>query len=193
VPRTRPHHADALPAELVTACRAIVPLPAISAPCAFAAAHVGFAGHGGVAAADAPRALMSTLCLGMLEMHSGDVARERELLGDALARAEVVDDLPAMAGVQTNRGLVEERRGNLERAERLLGRRKRAMAGPAPAALRGLALIALHDVRERLDDGAGAQRALDAARARLADSQDRAAERYPAAKVGARRLQRPCP
>jgi hypothetical protein len=42
--------------------------------------------------------------LGMLEMHSGDVVRRRELLGDALVRAEVADDLPAMAGVQTNRG-----------------------------------------------------------------------------------------
>lgn len=57
------------------------------------------------------------------------------------------------------------------------------MAGPAPAGrFEGWALIALHDVRERLDDGAGAQRALDGARARLADSQDRAAERYLAAK-----------
>ena len=41
-------------------------------------------------------------------------------MGEALARAEAVDDLPAMAGVQTNWGLAEERRGDLESAERLL-------------------------------------------------------------------------
>jgi hypothetical protein len=46
-------------------------------------------------------------------------AGAHELLRDAHARAEAVDDLPAMAAVQTS-GLAEERRGDLERAERLL-------------------------------------------------------------------------
>jgi hypothetical protein len=38
-------------------------------------------------------------------------------------------------------------------------------------------------VRERLDDEVGARSALDAARELLADSEDRAAERYLAAKA----------
>ena len=125
---------------------------------------------------------MSTMSLGILEMSSGEVAAARELLGEALARAEAVDDLPAMAGVQTNWGLAEERRGDLESAERLLDAGRALWHVQLLRRFEGWAQIALHDVRERLDDGAGAQRALDAARDLLVDSEDRAAERYLATK-----------
>ena len=47
----------------------------------------------------------------------------------------------------------------------------------------GWAQIALGDVRERLDDEAGARQALDAARELLLDSEDAAAERYLATKA----------
>ena len=116
--------------------------------------------------------LMSTMSLGVLEVSGGDVARGRELLAEALARAEAVDDLPAMAGVQTNSGLAEERRGELERAEPLLDAGRALWSVQLLRRFEGWAQIALHDVRERLGDGPGAQRALDAARALLADSED---------------------
>jgi predicted ATPase/DNA-binding SARP family transcriptional activator len=126
--------------------------------------------------------LMSTMSLGVLEMGGGEVARGRELIGEALARAESVDDLPAMAGVQTNWGLAEERRGDLESAERLLDAGGALWHTQLLRRFEGWAQIALHDVRERLDDGPGAKRALGAARELLADSEDRAAERYLATK-----------
>jgi predicted ATPase/DNA-binding SARP family transcriptional activator len=126
--------------------------------------------------------LMSTMSLGILEMSSGEVAAARELLGEALARAEAVDDLPAMAGVQTNWGLAEERRGDLESAERLLDAGRALWHVQLLRRFEGWAQIALHDVRERLDDSAGAQRALEAARDLLVDSEDRGAERYLATK-----------
>jgi predicted ATPase/DNA-binding SARP family transcriptional activator len=127
--------------------------------------------------------LMSLMSLGVLEIGSGDVEGGRELLGDALARAEAVDDLPAMAGVQTNWGLAEERRGDLESAERLLDAGRALWSVQLLRRFEGWAQIALHDVRERLDDEVGARSALDAARELLADSEDRAAERYLAAKA----------
>jgi len=121
---------------------------------------------------------VSLLALGMIEMASGDVAGGHELLREAHARAEAVDDLPAMAAVQTEWGLAEERRGDLEPAERLLDVGRALWHVQLLRRFEGWALIALHDVRERLGDATGAERALDAARGLLADSQDRAAERY---------------
>ncbi|MGZ6645532.1 MAG: tetratricopeptide repeat protein, partial [Solirubrobacteraceae bacterium] len=127
--------------------------------------------------------LMSTMSLGLLEMSGGEVARARELMGEALARAESVDDLPAMAGVQTNWGLAEERRGDLESAERLLDAGGALWRVQLLRRFEGWAQIALCDVRERLDDEAGARRALVAARELLLDSEDAAAERYLATKA----------
>jgi tetratricopeptide (TPR) repeat protein len=127
--------------------------------------------------------LMSTMALGLLEMSGADVARGRELIGEALARAESVDDLPAMAGVQTNWGLAEERRGDLESAERLLDAGTALWGVQLMRRFEGWAQIALCDVRERLDDEAGARQALDAARELLLDSEDAAAERYLATKA----------
>jgi len=127
--------------------------------------------------------LMSTMALGLLEMSGGDVARGRELIGEALARAESVDDLPAMAGVQTNWGLAEERRGDLESAERLLDAGTALWGVQLMRRFEGWAQIALCDVRERLDDAAGAQQALEAARELLLGSEDMQAERYLATKA----------
>jgi predicted ATPase/DNA-binding SARP family transcriptional activator len=126
--------------------------------------------------------LMSTMSLGVLEVSGGDVAQGRELLAEAFARASDVDDRPAMAGVRTNAGLAEERRGELERAEPLLDAGRELWGVQLLRRFEGWAQIALCDVREQLGDEVGAQRALDAARALLADSEDIAAERYLATK-----------
>jgi tetratricopeptide (TPR) repeat protein len=126
--------------------------------------------------------LMSTMSLGVLEVSGGDVAQGRELLAEAFARASDVDDRPAMAGVRTNAGLAEERRGELERAEPLLDAGRELWGVQLLRRFEGWAQIALCDVREQLGDEVGAQRALDAARALLADSEDVAAERYLATK-----------
>ena len=118
--------------------------------------------------------LMSTMCAGRARDRArGDVARGRELLGEALARAEAVDDLPAMAGVQTNWGLAEERRGDLERAERAAGRRRArcgacSSCGASRAGRRSRCATCASASATR----PGAQRALDAARELLADSED---------------------
>jgi tetratricopeptide (TPR) repeat protein len=126
--------------------------------------------------------LMSTMSLGVLEVSGGDVAQGRELLAEAFARASDVDDRPAMAGVRTNAGLAEERRGELERAEPLLDAGRELWGVQLLRRFEGWAQIALCDVREQLGDEVGAQRALDAARELLADSEDSAAERYLATK-----------
>jgi hypothetical protein len=94
-----------------------------------------------------------------------------------------VDDMPAMAGVQTNWGLAEERRGDLESAERLLDAGRALWGIQLLRRFEGWAQIALADVRERLDDEAGARRALEAARELLLESEDTAAERYLATKA----------
>jgi predicted ATPase/DNA-binding SARP family transcriptional activator len=127
--------------------------------------------------------LMSTMSLGVLEVSGGDVARGHDLLAEAFARAEAVDDLPAMAGVRTNSGLAEERRGELELAEPLLDAGRALWNVQLLRRFEGWAQIALHDVRERLGDAPGAERALESARALLADSEDRAAEGYLATKA----------
>jgi tetratricopeptide (TPR) repeat protein len=126
---------------------------------------------------------VSTLALGMIEMASGDIAGGHELLREAHARAEAVDDLPAMAAAQTEWGLAEERRGDLERAERLLDAGSALWGVQLLRRFEGWAQIALCEVREGLDDEAGARHALDAARELLLDSEDVAAERYLATKA----------
>jgi predicted ATPase/DNA-binding SARP family transcriptional activator len=126
--------------------------------------------------------LMSTMSLGVLEVSGGDVAQGRDLLAEAFARASAVDDRPAMAGVRTNAGLAEERRGELERAEPLLDAGRELWGVQLLRRFEGWAQIALCDVREQLGDELGAQRALAAARELLADSEDSAAERYLATK-----------
>ena len=66
------------------------------------------------------RAVLSTqIGLGLLAMTSGRAAAGRALLSATLAHVEAVDDLPAMAGVQTNWAIGEERLGELQQAARL--------------------------------------------------------------------------
>ena len=89
-----------------------------------------------------------------------------------------------MAGVQTNWGLAEERRGDLESAERLPGRTAArsgassscgaSRAGPPSRCTTCASASVTRPVRAR---------ALDAARELLVDSEDAAAERYLATKA----------
>ena len=88
-----------------------------------------------------------------------------------------------MAGVQTNWGLAEERRGDLESAERLLDAGRVLWGVQLMRRFEGWAFIALHDVRMSLGDESGAQRAQDAAHDQLAGSEDVAAERDLATKA----------
>jgi tetratricopeptide (TPR) repeat protein len=112
------------------------------------------------------RAVLSTrMALGLLAMTAGDAPAGRALLSAALAHAEAVDDLPAMAGTQTNWAIGEERLGELERAARLYD------DGCALLGLQGLqrfeawGRLALHEVCVELGDEPRAQRALRRARA----------------------------
>jgi hypothetical protein len=84
--------------------------------------------------------------------------------------------------VQTNWGLVEERRGDLERAARLLEDGRALWHVQLLRRFEGWAAIALAEIHTALGDEAGAQRALDAAGTVLGGSQDRAAMRYLNAK-----------
>ena len=107
------------------------------------------------------RAMLSTrMGLGLVAMTAGDAPAGRALLSAALAHTEAVDDLPAMACVQTNWAIGEERLGELERASCLY---------EDGCALLGLQRLqrpeawgrtALHDVCVALGDEARAQAAL---------------------------------
>ena len=112
------------------------------------------------------RAMLSTrMGLGLLAMTAGDAAAGRALLSAALAHTEAVDDLPAMACVQTNWAIGEERLGELEQAARLYE------DGSALARLQRLqrfeawGRVALHEVCVALGDEPCAQTALQRARA----------------------------
>lgn len=133
------------------------------------------------------------MCLGMLEICTGDLDQGRELMAEALARAEAVDDVPAMSGVQTNWGLLEERGGDLERAERLLDEGQALWHVQLLRRFEGWALIALLEIRTALGDEEGAQRAREAAAAALADGEDRLAERYVGVKPALRGRKDPAP
>ena len=63
--------------------------------------------------------LSTRIGLGLLAMTAGDADAGRALLSTALAHTEAVDDLPAMAGVQMNWAIGEERLGHLEQAAHL--------------------------------------------------------------------------
>jgi predicted ATPase/DNA-binding SARP family transcriptional activator len=112
------------------------------------------------------RAILSTrVGLGLLGMAAGDAHAGRALLSAALAYAEAVDDLPAIACVQTNWAIGEERLGELEQAARLYE------DGCALLRTQGLqrpeawGRLALHDACVALGDEPRAQRALQRARA----------------------------
>ena len=85
------------------------------------------------------RAMLSTrIGLGLLAMTAGDAPAGRALLSAALADLEAVDDLPAMAGVQTNWAIGEERLGELRTGSAPVRGRLRAAGPSAAAAPRGV-------------------------------------------------------
>jgi predicted ATPase len=115
------------------------------------------------------RAVLSTrIGLGLLAMMAGDAPAGRELLGAALAHAEAVDDLPAMAGVQTNWAIGEERLGELELAARLYEDGCALLGVQGLQRLEAWGRVALHEVCVELGDEPRAQRALRRARALFA-------------------------
>jgi hypothetical protein len=87
-----------------------------------------------------------------------------------------------MAGVQTNWGLVEERRGDLERAARLLEDGRALWHVQLLRRFEGWAAIALAEIHTVLGDETAARTALEAADSVMAGSQDHAAARYLDAK-----------
>jgi predicted ATPase/DNA-binding SARP family transcriptional activator len=112
------------------------------------------------------RAILSTrIDLGLLAMTAGDAAAGRELLSAALAHTEAVDDLPAMAGVQTNWAIGEERVGELERAARLYEDGCALLGVQRLQRIEAWTRVALHDVCVALGDESRAQPALQRARA----------------------------
>jgi predicted ATPase/DNA-binding SARP family transcriptional activator len=112
------------------------------------------------------RAMLSTrVGLGLVAMTAGDAGAGRALLSAALAHTEAVDDLPAMACVQTNWAIGEERLGELEQAARLYEDGGALLGHQRLQRPEAWARMALHDVCVALGDGRGAQTALQRARA----------------------------
>jgi tetratricopeptide (TPR) repeat protein len=112
------------------------------------------------------RATLSTrIGLGVLAMTAGDAPAGRALLSAALAHTEAVDDLPAMAGVQTNWAIGEERVGDLEHAARLYEDGCALLGLQRMQRLEAWGHMALHDVCVALGDEPRAQTALQRARA----------------------------
>ena len=112
------------------------------------------------------RAMHSTrIGLGLLAMTAGDAPAGRALLSAALADLEAVDDLPAMAGVQTNWAIGEERLGELEQAARLYEDGCALLGVQRLQRLEAWGRLALHDVCVALGDEPRAQTALQRARA----------------------------
>jgi predicted ATPase/DNA-binding SARP family transcriptional activator len=112
------------------------------------------------------RAVLSTqIGLGLLAMTAGRAPAGRALLSAALAHVEAVDDLPAMAGVQTNWAIGEERLGELQQAARLYEDGCALLGLQRLKRLEAWSRLALHDVCVRLGDEPRAQEALQRARA----------------------------
>jgi hypothetical protein len=112
------------------------------------------------------RAMLSTrIGLGLLTMVAGDAPAARALLSAALAHAEAVDDLPAMAGTQMNWAIGEERLGELEQAARLYEDGCALLGLQRLQRFEAWSRMALHDVCVALGDEPRAQTALQRARA----------------------------
>jgi tetratricopeptide (TPR) repeat protein len=112
------------------------------------------------------RAVLSTrIGLGMLAMTAGDASAGRALLGAALAHAEAVDDLPAMAAVQTNWAMGEEGLGELELAAHLFEDGCALLGLQRLQRVEAWGRLALHEVCVELGDDPRAQGALRRARA----------------------------
>ena len=112
------------------------------------------------------RAVHSTrIGLGLLAMTAGDAPAGRALLSATLADLEAVDDLPAMAGAQTNWAIGEERLGELQQAARLYEDGSALLGLQRLHRLEAWSRLALHDVYVALGDEPRAQTALQRARA----------------------------
>jgi tetratricopeptide (TPR) repeat protein len=112
------------------------------------------------------RAVLSTrMGLGLVAMTAGDAAAGRALLSAALAHTEAVDDLPAMACVQTNWGIGEERLGELEQAARLYEDGCALLSVQRLQRVEAWGRVGLYDVCVALGDESRAQTALQRARA----------------------------
>ena len=109
--------------------------------------------------------LSTRIGLGLLAMTAGDAPAGRALLSAALAHTEAVDDLPAMAGVQTNWAIGEERLGELDQAARLYEDGCALLDLQRLQRLEAWGRVALHDVCTALGDEPRAQTALERARA----------------------------
>ena len=135
--------------------------------------------------------LITRIGLGLLAMTAGDAPAGRALLGAALAHAEAVDDLPAMAGVQTNWAIGEERLGELDRAARLYEDGCALLGVQRLQRFEAWGRLGLHDVCATLGDEPRAQAALQRARALFVAVGDARGVRYTDAKPALSRVKQP--
>jgi predicted ATPase/DNA-binding SARP family transcriptional activator len=98
----------------------------------------------------------TSTALGRLAMATGDIGDGRRLLAEALARAEAVDDLPAMAGVQSEWAIAEEGLEELPRAARLYEDASELWRAQGLARHEAWTRLALGDVLLARGDDAGA-------------------------------------
>ena len=138
------------------------------------------------------RAVHSTrIGLGLLAMTAGDAPAGRALLSATLADLEAVDDLPAMAGAQTNWAIGEERLGELQQAARLYEDGSALLGLQRLHRLEAWARLALHDVYVALGDEPRAQTALQRARALFVTVGDARGVSYTDAKPALSAVKRP--
>ena len=138
------------------------------------------------------RAVHSTrIGLGLLAMTAGDAPAGRALLSATLADLEAVDDLPAMAGAQTNWAIGEERLGELQRAARLYEDGSALLGHQRLHRFEAWSRLALHDVHVALGDEPRAQRALQRARSLFVTVGDARGVTYTDAKPALSRVKQP--
>jgi predicted ATPase len=138
------------------------------------------------------RAILSTrIGLGLLAMTAGDAPVGRALLSETLADLEAVDDLPAMAGLQINWAIGEERLGELREAARLYENGSELLGLQGLRRLEGWGLLALHDVCVTLGDEPRALTALRRARALFVAVGDARGVPYTDAKPALSTVKRP--
>jgi predicted ATPase/DNA-binding SARP family transcriptional activator len=138
------------------------------------------------------RAILSTrMGLGLLAMTAGDAPAGRVLLSATLAHLEAVDDLPAMAGLQTNWAIGEERLGELEQAARLYEDGCALLGVQRLQRLEAWGRMALHDVCAALGDEPRAQTALQRARMLFVAVGDARGVRYTDAKPALSAVKQP--
>jgi predicted ATPase/DNA-binding SARP family transcriptional activator len=129
--------------------------------------------------------------LGVLAMTAGDAPAGRALLSATLAHLEAVDDLPAMAGLQTNWAIGEERVGELEQAARLYEDGCALLGVQRLLRLEAWGRMALHDVYTALGAEPRAQTALQRARALFVAVGDARGVTYADAKPALSAVKRP--